>query len=273
MNRPADWYEEMHNPLPSFFSRECLRYEAQQRENGVFEIGPILCKDIIYPTLYFSSDNISAPDLITRMEKLWETSKTLDDCRYLPDIDIQTPEQRCKAGLPPTCMVWLNAGDQVLLRLCNTQYSSFQPSRPRPSFHCLVSSYILLSAALVKKMAFGNVVARTAAGVMDDKRYLLYVASPTMQIHTRLVCGRITLQGRRLPLRANFFSRSCHGTYTEWSLLPRPQNFTSWSRSREMEILLAEKNFSGALRQSCVFQINIVVLLWWDLVALGMLLA
>ena len=41
------------------------------------------------------------------------TSKTLNKCRYLPDIDIETPAQSSQAGLPPTCMIWPNTGDQL----------------------------------------------------------------------------------------------------------------------------------------------------------------
>lgn len=68
---------------------------------------------LILPMLSSLIDDISVADLITRMEKLWETSKPLNHCRYLPDIHIQTPAQRAEAGLPPTCMVWPNQGDQL----------------------------------------------------------------------------------------------------------------------------------------------------------------
>ena len=95
-------------------SRKCLRYQVQQLKNGVFEEATIFCKDVIHPVLVSSCVAISsASDLLTKMEKLWETSESLNNCRYLPDIDITTPKQRLKAGLLPTCMVWPNAGDQL----------------------------------------------------------------------------------------------------------------------------------------------------------------
>ena len=111
VNRPANWYEPVHNPLPPFLSNKCYQYQVQRPENGVFEVATTFCQAFVLPTLSSSVDDVSAPDLITRMEKLWETYKTLNRCRYLPNIDIQTPVQRAEAGLPPTCMVWPNHGD------------------------------------------------------------------------------------------------------------------------------------------------------------------
>ena len=48
------------------------------------------------------------------MENLWHTSPSLNDCRYLPDIDVKTSKQRSKAGLPPNSLVWPNMGDQLV---------------------------------------------------------------------------------------------------------------------------------------------------------------
>ena len=48
------------------------------------------------------------------MENLWTTSESLNNCRYLPDIDIKTLKQRSKARLPPNYLVWPNLGDQLV---------------------------------------------------------------------------------------------------------------------------------------------------------------
>lgn len=36
VNLPEEWYEEIHNPLPSFRSKKCLQYQVQRGENGIF---------------------------------------------------------------------------------------------------------------------------------------------------------------------------------------------------------------------------------------------
>lgn len=58
-----------------------------------------------------SVDALPASDLLTQMENLWQTSPSLNDCRYLPDIDIKTSKQRSKAGLPPNSLVSPNIGE------------------------------------------------------------------------------------------------------------------------------------------------------------------
>lgn len=48
------------------------------------------------------------------MEDLWQTSPSLNDCQYLPDIDVKPPKQRSKAELPSDALVWPNMGDQLV---------------------------------------------------------------------------------------------------------------------------------------------------------------
>ena len=48
------------------------------------------------------------------MEDQWKTSPCLNDCRYLLDIDVETPKQRSKAGLPSKSLVWPNTGDKLV---------------------------------------------------------------------------------------------------------------------------------------------------------------
>lgn len=106
VNCLPDKKEEVHNPLPFFLSKKCLQYQVQQQKDGVFEIATFFCKDVLHPTLDSSSvDTVLASDLLTKMEKLWKSSESLNDCQYLSEIDIKTPKQRSKAGFLPTCMV------------------------------------------------------------------------------------------------------------------------------------------------------------------------
>lgn len=112
VNRPEEWYEEIRNPLLHFLRKNAcgIRFNIGKM---VFRMAALFCKDTILPSVYLHSDGVPAPDLVTRMETLWRTSNTLNDCRYLPDIDIKTPVQHLEAGLPPTCIVWPNVGDQL----------------------------------------------------------------------------------------------------------------------------------------------------------------
>ncbi|MCJ1468389.1 hypothetical protein MMC07_007017 [Pseudocyphellaria aurata] len=50
VNCPPNQHQELRSPLPTFKSQQCLRYQVQQREEGVFEIAGIFCEDTITPT-------------------------------------------------------------------------------------------------------------------------------------------------------------------------------------------------------------------------------
>lgn len=111
VNEPKEWHQERHRPLRSFPSEECFQYQVQQREGAVVQIATEFCSATIQPVLESSSADVPAPDLVARMEALWRDSDTLDDCRYLPDIELETAQERRRANFSSSCMVWPNHGD------------------------------------------------------------------------------------------------------------------------------------------------------------------
>ena len=78
------------------------------------------------------------------MEKFWETSKTLNNCRYLPDIDIQTPDQCFKAGLPTQRDVLKD----VLGPLCCPGHPTVSICQPSTAFTCQSIFFYLHQPAL-----------------------------------------------------------------------------------------------------------------------------
>lgn len=87
-----------------------IRYEVRAQKPGVYGINAIFFgKDTIRPTLRPSSAG-SPPvaELFSKMEQLWKTSPSLNNCRYLPDIGVILS----KAGLPSHSLVWPNLNDQ-----------------------------------------------------------------------------------------------------------------------------------------------------------------
>ena len=107
--------EEMPHPLKSIASTKCLRYEVRRRQGGIFEVQLPFCSDILNPVCSSSLDSVPATDLLDQLEDLLHTSKKLETACYLPDLPAKTLEQRQKAGLPQTSMVWPNSGDQLTL--------------------------------------------------------------------------------------------------------------------------------------------------------------
>lgn len=113
VNCPPDLQPKMRDLLPLFVSKKCLRYEVEPREKGVFAISQIFCHEVLKPIINSATDTLSAAALVHQMEKLWEESKSLNRCRYLPDIDIKTSKQRQKFGFPSSCVVWPNSRNKL----------------------------------------------------------------------------------------------------------------------------------------------------------------
>ncbi|MCJ1267887.1 hypothetical protein MMC22_007773 [Lobaria immixta] len=97
--------ERMPLPLKAHASTKCLSYEVRRQEGGVFQVQLPFCKDTMRPIPESSAEAISALDLLDQLEDMLASSKNLEHARYLPNIPVETPLERQKAGLPPRSRV------------------------------------------------------------------------------------------------------------------------------------------------------------------------
>ena len=104
-------------PMTMPFQQQMLPYRPQQpaalpiqrmqpftnfrQPNPQFNRNPFATGYTPRPSVYSRSDGVSAQDLdhlVTKMETLWNTSNALNDCQYLPNIDIETPKRQISAS-------------------------------------------------------------------------------------------------------------------------------------------------------------------------------